>query len=685
MTTSAGGRAPASASATVILDLGLGGISAGISGGLHRSSSSLTNLTLNALTSADLDRPPVTPDNSASAVQAMQGLSFAWSCSELSPDFGAPCPAVVALSRTVNISVLAGVLPPKIFNFSVVVSKLADPRITSGAYTLVEVTDEPLPAVDIASLRGPEGVFKYNVDNKIVINSTISFPTGTTVFANWTVDELSDAMLKDAVLTPTNAVLTQGGTIPFQLGFRSNGLLPGATYTLKLTASYGGYPQTKPGTGGRGLGVGLGLAFAAITIVTNKPPVGGSLLVEPEAGTALSTTFHIRTTGWSDDVSNYPLTFAMSYYTLSQSQQIMLKPFNTMAYTSAFLSEGFASKNFSVICVVRAANRFDGISQVTKNAIVKPLTNSSALASVMDSKISLAFQTSDMGLVGQVISAVAASINRVDCSGSPACSTLHRQPCSLTANTCGDCLSGYIGVPGQDNSACLEANTGQQMLKTRRLGAVTAVVESRRQLGGGGTCAGPNDCRAFQQCINATCVVVDKSCPNRCGGIASSNSTNSVKGSKGKCVFYDLNGKRAASCAVTDFFCFARCECNAGFYGRDCSLTRSEFVQLRSIRQALCSNIYKTVTLQDVTSDVISSLSVQISSALTDFTQMTNTSSRICATALTDTVRRYAAISSREPTAGTVLQALSVVLGLGPLLGHTVSADVMLAITALAR
>jgi len=52
--------------------------------------------------------------------------------------------------------------------------------------------------------------------------------------------------------------------------------------------------------------------------------------------------------------------------------------------------------------------------------------------------------------------AAATALNSVDCSSAPECISLYnRQICSTVKNTCGDCLLGFIGVNGQQNSVCI--------------------------------------------------------------------------------------------------------------------------------------------------------------------------------------------------------------------------------------
>ena len=48
-------------------------------------------------------------------------------------------------------------------------------------------------------------------------------------------------------------------------------------------------------------------------MTANSPPIGGRASVSPSVGYALVTDFAMATTGWSDDLSDYPLSYSFSY------------------------------------------------------------------------------------------------------------------------------------------------------------------------------------------------------------------------------------------------------------------------------------------------------------------------------------------------------------------------------------
>lgn len=64
-------------------------------------------------------------------------------------------------------------------------------------------------------------------------------------------------------------------------------------------------------------------------------------------------------------------------------------------------------------------------------------------------------------------------MNTVDCSKSRNCSTWNRESCSTTANTCSDCIKGYIGTSGHDNSLCVKFRGSRRLLVASSTAAIS--------------------------------------------------------------------------------------------------------------------------------------------------------------------------------------------------------------------
>jgi len=77
---------------------------------------------------------------------------------------------------------------------------------------------------------------------------------------------------------------------------KSTALVPGQLYTVRVVASAG-----EDGSSG----------FASASLRANVPPVGGSFVVSPATGEALSTKFMLQSMGWVD--SDTPVVYSFVY------------------------------------------------------------------------------------------------------------------------------------------------------------------------------------------------------------------------------------------------------------------------------------------------------------------------------------------------------------------------------------
>ncbi|MEO1777078.1 MAG: REJ domain-containing protein [Pseudomonadota bacterium] len=78
---------------------------------------------------------------------------------------------------------------------------------------------------------------------------------------------------------------------------RANSLQPGQTYVFSMTAT-------------NSLG---NFALGTLNVTAGRPPFNGTFAVTPANGTALETSFLLRTTDWEDDPTSYPLAYVFLY------------------------------------------------------------------------------------------------------------------------------------------------------------------------------------------------------------------------------------------------------------------------------------------------------------------------------------------------------------------------------------
>ena len=79
-----------------------------------------------------------------------------------------------------------------------------------------------------------------------------------------------------------------------------------------------------------------------VVLIVNAPPIGGRTIVSPLSGDALMTDFTMSTIGWSDDLSDYPLSYRFSYQ-LAISDLIpvlALTSLNPLPYAVSLLPAG---------------------------------------------------------------------------------------------------------------------------------------------------------------------------------------------------------------------------------------------------------------------------------------------------------------------------------------------------------
>ena len=146
----------------------------------------------------------------------------------------------------------------------------------------------------------------------------------------------------------------------------------------------------------------------------------------------------------------------------------------------------------------------------------------SQITDMLDS-ISQTSKSTDYKL--SILSSLSISLSAKTCLSAPNCSSLFRQPCELTSNTCGSCVTGYIGVLGDSNIACIPPgdNIGISI------------------------CSSESDCQPWESCVSGACKEKAKTCSNGCSA-------------HGTCNFYDTSTFSSVTvCLVTDSTCMAVC------------------------------------------------------------------------------------------------------------------------------
>lgn len=596
--------------------VGESGVAAQIAGGSLRTVNTDDVVSLDASGSSDIDYPTQSA-----------ALTFQWSCTQFLPVFGAPCPDFPN-STSALLSLPAGSLVPALtYNLSVVVTNGA--RRSDTAFVLVQVSQSPIPAILLSPPSDTRA--KYNIEDKLILSAQINSPVGKST-AQWLTSSIHSFATSGVNLSPISKTFPQGVSM-FQLSLAAGLLTPGLSYTFQLQCGYTGSASQ---------------AVSEVTVRMNEAPSGGSLRVVPTTGTALSTVYDIRSANWIDDESDFPLSYLISYYLLDPTKLNLLKRLDTIPFIASTLGQGLSSLNYEVSCLVAVQDIYGGRANSTATTVVRPAASTADVVTTTNAALTTAVSNLDATSIVTAVNAALNSINSVVCTVPTPCVQLNRQQCQSSQRTCGPCLAGFGGAPGDANSHCYDAN------QLKRIGA---------------PCSAHSTC-ATGSCVKGACADVAKSCVDDCSG-------------SGRCVFVDSLGAAMPTCSITDPSCSAKCICASDRYGSTCALRQNAFQQQVSLRTTLCSAIYKSLELQDVSADVIQSRALSISNVLVDIEQINTDALGNCTAALVTTVLDYPTLSCAGEGMTLVGDALSRILDRGKDLPPALLSSVLTAISAL--
>jgi hypothetical protein len=588
------------ATSSVTLSLGSAGVVASILGGAKRSGSTKSEVVFES-GSYSIDYP--TDDNA---------LTYTWTCSEVSPNFGDDCPASLAGPTTAEATIAANAFTRAItasYTVSLFVSN-TDGTASASASTEIEMVSSEIPEITIGATET-----KYNPAQKIILTSTVS-AIGS-AWVTWSSSEFNSTEWASRALTSLQYQVPTGDTVA-ELAISANSLVGGVTYTFILSATYSTDPNQID-------------KYEEISILMNEAPYGGIVTSVPVNGTSLDTEFLFETADWNDDPDDIPLEYIISTYAESSSKTIV-STIGTTTYVETTCGQGLEDNDYQVYVEVEAYDVYGAMASTLTNITVSPLDNS-LLAATADTALETAFANSDPVAVSSVINAVSAALNVVNCTVPTPCASLNRDVCVKTPKTCGECLSGYLGVDGDANKMCSDPTA------LRKIGAA---------------------CTTDANCItdychptDLVCSELDKTCKDDCSG-------------NGDCVFVSVTtGNTLSSCAQSDTTCYAECQnCVSGYFGATCGLTQANFDSNVALRETLCKSIYDTVDIQDITEDVMKSRSTTLSGLLLDPTQLSTYSIANCTAALVRTVELAPEYAGLDTVSDLVAETLSGVLGL---------------------
>ena len=469
-------------------------------------------------------------------------IAFLWQCSQFYPNYGSAC----GFSLLTNASILR--LPANIstgnhtvYLFSVLVTSLID-GLQSQASVQVTLVSAFTPKLLLPPLTA-----RQNTHQKIILAANIV--SIRPMFYVWLSGNSSINI--SSVTSSTLSGRIGAGSVTLQLTLRANSLYAGLYYTFQLKSYYVGAKTSE-------------FSLVDVTILINKAVYGGSLAVTPPIGFAFNTSFYFLTQGWLAEPDNYPLLYSMSYSTTDATSAVIVKGRSPALFASAFLSAGLQSRSYAVTCYVQAIDIFGGVGKASTQVFVYLPSLTLASINTFITEIIGDNIDFDPDLITQIAYSAANTLSTANCSLAPLCLLLKRENCSVIAHTCGPCLSGYLGVPGPANTVCSNIST---------------VIRDGRY------CRRDSECLSGL-CVNQTCMARMKMC--------SANCSNA-----GECRFYDSSTNALVpSCYYTDNNCSAKCLCYSGYSGFDCSVNATELSDTIEIRQAVCSGLLSSISVQ---------------------------------------------------------------------------------------
>lgn len=597
------------------ITVGTSGIQAVISQGLATSYALSDTLVFNGSRSYALDYPTRVP-NSA--------LTFAWSCLQTYPVYGAECGTNSYFPVQGSYYQLpAEYLGVGIFQTTLTVTS-ADGGFSQAVLTL-NITNRNMPKVTMNQTAD----LVYNLGDKVILTATV-LTNGNPAVATWTSSGFTTDQLSALSATSLSQSIPQasyGATFLSQLALNAYTLTEGSSFTFALTAYY-----TADGSSA--------VSSSAVRVTINAPPVGGILTVDPLQGNAFTTPFVFATNQWSDDAASLPLSFLFACYQVDARSALVLKDRDEVSTFTGALGQGLRSRGFNWYVVVNASDVFGGVSTVWRDDVQVFALQGTAISSATTVMIS-AFSTAVSSAwaqrnpvqVTQLIGAALSTVNSVSCAPPVACSRLNRALCSTTPNTCGACLAGFTGLEGDANTPC---NTTASL---NRIGE---------------TCTGNFTCVsgycARTSSTSRVCQALPKACPANCN-------------SRGSCLYADVgSGRSLDTCTQNDDTCIAYCVCNNQRYGRDCSLFPSSYSEQLTFRASLCSNLRQTLTIQDASVVSLQTRATTIAQILLDPSILTTTALTDCTIALLDTLEAIpSSTCANNAVANQLTQALQAI------------------------
>eukprot|EP01034_Spumella_vulgaris_P034102 gene34102-42050_t len=437
---------------------------ASVVGGNSRNILLSTGLTLDASLSYD-------PDVASGPTSASKaGLTFSWSCQQLTPVLSDTCGLEVTGSSTLpSLQLFANPVSIDANATSLVVLTVSDAtQSRSSQYSvIVTVVKGLLPEVSLAS---SVTAAKMNPSSRLVLTGGVVIPSNAMGSAVWTVSDSSIQLDKIALMPLTVDVI---GSSSIYLALTANSLPAASTLTFYLTCELLNGQSSQ----------------AAVTVVTNSPPLAGVFLVDPSVGLELSDVFRMTAAQWTD--VDVPLSYQFAILSPSGASQI-LRSRSEMSYMSSTLPAGSSSDRNKLTSSVIVFDSFLANSSSSFAVTVNPQSHAdiSRISNLAMSVLQAGDGSTDSIYSSAAISGVCRLNDKTcpsDCSGHGSCSFIQTDSgAALTSckvgqvgcNAVCDCISGWFEESCAVDDAGWAAATAVRFQIVSRLSALTTLEDA---------------------------------------------------------------------------------------------------------------------------------------------------------------------------------------------------------------
>jgi hypothetical protein len=517
-----------------------------------------------------------------------------WSCIQIKPVF-APNKCGVRLDSVLSgPSLVIAALPSQKQSGAILSISQVNVVVTgpSGEFSQssvqINVVESIYPRITVTGVQP-----KYNPGTTISVTSKVR--TSNNLELRWSIETGGTEENLDNLLASPNVLSVkpapgQTEDFTFALSLKPGALIGGLKYTFTIVAS------------------SLSLASSIstpITVETNSGPSPGNFIVTPATGTEMLTSFVFYAAYFHDPET--PLEYA--FFTENGDGVIqLLKSKSELRSSLSPLVAGSDSQGFRRKCTVRVYDSLGAYTEKNHEVVVSRAAKNESIskARTLGAK---GLESGDVDLVNQGIALGADLANSIECSRQPDCALAFRSACTsslLVDNTCGHCISDYIGSQGPSNESCISRSSLSQSSSSSLASSLVTSV-SQRKLSVGQFCLNDRVCQTsnslsapWEKCKRSVgsgyCYLPEKECESSCNGHGTCRSVSTY----GK---VELNGP----CFVSSVTCSVKCFCTAGYTGSACGTTLSESLVQQKSKYELIDLLEKLMDLDDISESSLES------------------------------------------------------------------------------